>query len=91
MAYLAQFLGALLITFLVSRGLHVPLGRVRDRSRRAGVVALGTAFICVGIGTFAKGLPWAASLYLPASLVWWVVDLARGRPKRPPTDVPPQA
>jgi len=89
MAYLAQLLGALIVTFLVSRLLYVPLRHVGKRGTRAAFVAIVTAVVCVVIGTFGKGFVWAVSLYPLASFAWWLVDVVRGRRVRPPGDAAP--
>jgi hypothetical protein len=81
---LGTFFGALVITLLVSR-LFRRVWRSRPEPSRSLLAAGTTLLLAVALGAFgfAEGgrprVGYALALYLPAVVVWLVMDVVRGR------------
>jgi len=77
--YAGAFLGALVITFLLSRAFHRWVFRSQPHPKKAIFSNLSTLVLAVALGSFRWDLAWAVTLYLPAAGLWLLVDLWRGR------------
>jgi hypothetical protein len=81
---LGAFVGALIITFLLSR-LFRRVWRSRPDPARALFAAAATLFLAVLLGAFgfAEGGPprfgYTLALYLPPVILWLIIDMVRGR------------
>ena len=80
MAYsIGSLIGGLIITGLLTRFFVRKTGRTRRGALKAFAY---TAAICLGLGSIFMGPAEAIVTYMPALIVWLIVDLARAVPSQ---------
>src|SRR5436309_7123447 len=74
-----QLVGALLITFLLTRALHHQLYKTQPPVKKALLVAVTALAASVGVATIGMGFANAVATYPPAIAAWLIFDLVRVR------------
>ena|SRR5436309_7148519 len=76
---IGQLVGALLITFLLTRALHHQLYKTQPPVKKALLVAVTALAASVGVATIGMGFANAVATYPPAIAAWLIFDLVRVR------------
>jgi hypothetical protein len=78
-ALLGQYTGALIITFLLTRGANWLLKKTADKKKVAFLSFAIISLICLLLGSTSLNFGKAFALYIPCTVLWLIIDLNKAR------------